>query len=39
MANRNGISRFGIFQEVVYHWTQLVVKLKSLNLLMEKKNL
>lgn len=38
MVNRNGTSRFGIFQEIVYHWTQLV-KLKSLNLLMEKKNL
>lgn len=39
MVNRNGTSRFGIFQEIVYHWTQLVVKLESLNLLMEKKNL
>lgn len=39
MVNRNGTFRFGIFQEIVYHWIQLVVKLESLNLLMEKKNL
>lgn len=23
MVNRNGTFRFGIFQEIVYHWIQL----------------